>query len=143
MNTKIKFMYKNNKGFTTTDIVIAIIIIVLFSSIIATAYYNYYLSVTSKNSTAIATNCIIDVIENVEMMNYDDVTIESVNSKIQELYNNKTIPQQYTITANLQKYNETSGNTDKEDIIKILTVKVNYQLAKRTNELEIRRLITK
>lgn len=139
----IKINYKDNKAFTTADIIVAIIIIVLFSSIIATAYYNYYLSVTAKNRNAIATNCVIDVIENIEMMNYDEVTTITVNSKIQELYENKTLPEQYTLTATLEKYNETAGNTDKKDIIKILTVKAQYKVAKKDREIEIKRLIIK
>ena len=139
----IKINYKDNKAFTTADIIVAIIIIVLFSSIIATAYYNYYLSVTAKNRNAIATNCVIDVIENVEMMNYDEVTISTINSKIQELYENKTLPEQYTLTASLQKYNETEGNTDKKDIVKILTVKAQYKVANKDREIEIKRLIIK
>ncbi len=66
--------YINNKGFTTTDIIIAIIIIILFISIITSGFYNYYITTQSKSRKTVATNAIIDVIENVEMMEYDSVS---------------------------------------------------------------------
>lgn len=81
----------DNKGFTTAEIIISIIIIILFTSIIANSFYNYYISVQSKNRRTISTNALIDVIENVEMMKYEDVTKDSVNSLIETLKDNGTI----------------------------------------------------
>ena len=78
-----KVKLKNNKGFTTIDISISIIIIILFVSIISTAYYNYYISITRKNREAQAINIIIDVIENIEKMNYEDITQEEISKLIQ------------------------------------------------------------
>lgn len=141
MNKAIKL--KENKGFAATDITIAVIIILIFVSIITTAYYNYYLTITSKNRNAIATNCIIDVIENAEMMDYEDITEDTLKAKIQELYDNNTLPQQYKVTALVEKYNETDGNTNKKDLIKKITVTVQYEIGKKTQNLEISTLITK
>lgn len=141
MNKIIKL--KDDKGFTATDITIAIIIMLIFISIITTAYYNYYLTITSKNRNAVATNCIIDVIENVEMMNYEDITEDTVKAKIQELYDDNILPQQYVVEATVEKYNETDGNTSKKDLIKTITVTVEYKTGKKTQRLEISRLITK
>lgn len=135
--------YKDNKGFTTTDIVLAIIIIILFVSIITTAYYNYYISSQSKSRKTIATNIVIDVIENVEMLVYDEVNINSVNELIESLKENGTIQKEYTVTSTLQNYNEISGNEDKKDLIKILKVKVEYPVGNKKENLEITRLITK
>lgn len=135
--------YIDNKGFTTTDIVIAIIIIILFVSIITSAYYNYYVSAQSKSRKTIATNIIIDVIENVEMMNYDDVNINSVNELVNTLEVNGTIPKNYTVIVSLENYNEIAGNENKKDLIKILKVKVEYTISKKRENLEIKRLITK
>lgn len=135
--------YKDNKGFTTTDIIVAIIIIILFVSIIANAYYNYYLSAQAKTRKTMATNVIIDVIENVEMMLYADISTNSVNELVENLKQNGTIPNGYTVTTLLQKYNETAGNEDKKDLIKILKVKVEYTVSKKQENLEITRLITR
>lgn len=134
---------KSEKGFTTADIIIALMVIVIFMSIIASGFYNYYIASTNVSRTSAALAYTIDIIETVEGMNYADVTQESVNQEIQQLYANKSIPEGYKINATLVKYNETSGNTSKRDIIKTLTVKVNYEVGKKTEQLEISRLIVK
>lgn len=133
----------SEKGFTTAEIIISIIIIILFTSIIVSAYYNYYISVQSKNRKTIATNIIIDIIENVEMMEYDNITQDSVNSLIENLKTNNKIPSGYTVTINLQNYNKIAGNEDKIDIIKILKTKVEYIVNNKQQDFEITRLITK
>lgn len=135
--------YKKAGGFTTADIIVAIIIIVMFVSIITTAFYNYYTSVQGKTRQTMATNIVIDVIENVEMMEYDNINIESVNNLINELKNNGDIPKGYEVEMALDKYNETEGNTDKLDLIKILKVKVKYLLNNKEETYEVRRLIKK
>lgn len=138
------FKSTSNKGFTTAEIIISIIIIILFTSVIVSAYYNYYISVQSKNRKTIATNIIIDIIENVEIMKYDDVNQDSINILIEELKNNGTIFKTgYTVTATLQKYNEIEGNQDKQDLIKILNVKVEYLINNIRQTNEVTRLIIK
>lgn len=142
INLKNK-IYTNSKGFTTAEIIISVIIIVLFVSLITSSFYNYYISIQSKNRRTVATNSIIDVIENVEMMEYDNITEETINNLINTLINEGTIPSGYTVTATLKKYNETEGNADKKDLIKILKVRANYTINNRQENLEITRLITK
>jgi hypothetical protein len=138
-NLKNKF----NGGFSTADIVIGVGIIFIFTSIISTLFYNFYISTTARNRNAIATNCLIDVIEQTKMMSYTDVNDDSVDALIEKLTNNKTIPNGYTVTADVTKYNETSGNTEKSDIIKILKVSVNYSVGSKVEKIEISTLITK
>lgn len=134
---------KNNKGFTTTDIVVAVVIIMLFIGIITTVFYNYYLSIAAKNRNSIATNCTIDVIENIKKMNYDEINTENVNSLIEQFVQDGTIPQGYNVIPELKKYNETVGNTEKLDIIKTLKVKVEYTVSNKQEQIEISTIITK
>lgn len=49
----------------------------------------------------------------------------------------------YSVTANLKNYNETEGNEAKTDLIKILTVKVEYTVSDRLEKNEVTRLIIK
>lgn len=140
---KNKKICMDNKGFTATDIIISVIIIVLFVSIITSSFYNYYISTQAKNRKTMATNTIIDVIENVEMMNYDEVTLDSVNDLIEKLTSDGTIPSGYAVSASLQNYNEIAGNEGKKDLIKILKVKVEYDISDKQENFEITRLITK
>jgi len=132
---------KDNRGFTTADVSISIIIVILFTFIIAGAYYNYYISNANIGRNSRALNYAIDVIETVEQMNYNDISNESVQTKVQDMYNNGTISQPYQVTTQIVKYNETDGNTDKEDLIKILTVQVEYAMGDKTESFDISRLI--
>lgn len=140
---KIATKIKQNKGFTAQDIVISIIIIVIFVSIITTLFYNFYLSTSAKNRNAIALNCIIDLIEEAKMLKYDQLDQTKIEELLGTLKLNKTIPNGYEVTVELQKYNELEGNTDKKDLIKILKVKVQYLVGQKTEKIEISTLITK
>lgn len=132
-------MIKTNKGFTTADIAISVIIIMLFIGIITTLYYNFYITTSSKNRNTMATNYLIDIIEEAKSLKYDDATEEAV----QNIITNANIPEGYKVTASLQKYNETEGNKDKIDLIKILKVNVQYSVGDKTEKIEISTLITK
>lgn len=134
--------YISQKGVTSADVIVAVVIIMLFVSVITTGFYNYYKSIQSKNRVTIATSIVVDIIENVEMLKYDEVTNENVNNIVETLKSDGTIPKPYTVIIDLQNYNETEGNTDKKDLIKILKVKVAYGDNDIEN-LEITRLITK
>lgn len=134
---------KQNKGFTSQDVVISIIIIVIFVSLITTLFYNFYISTSAKNRNAIALNCIIDVIEQAKMLNYDELDQTKIEELLETLTSNKTIPNGYEVNVELQKYNELEGNTDKKDLIKILKVKVQYLVGQKTEKIEISTLITK
>lgn len=132
-----------NKGFTSQDVVISIIIIVIFVSIITTLFYNFYISTSAKNRNAIALNCIIDVIEQTKMLNYDELDQAKIEELLNTLKLDRTIPNGYEVSVELQKYNELEGNTDKKDLIKILKVKVQYLVGQKTEKIEISTLITK
>lgn len=147
----VKHRWKGNKGFTTADLAVAVVILMIFVSLIATAFYHYYMSVTQKNRSAMATNCAIDVIEQTKKMNYEEVTQESINQLIENLKkgieiesgNTIFIPEPYEVTAQLEKYNETQGNTAKQDLIKRLTVTVQYVAGNKTETIQMSKLITK
>lgn len=134
--------YIDERGVTQADIIVAVVIIILFASVITTGFYNYYKSVQSKNRTTMATNIVVDVIENIEMLQYDEVTKENIDNIVETLKSDGSIPKSYTVTVDLQNYNETEGNMDKKDLIKILKVKVAYG-ENDTENYEITRLITK
>ena len=88
--TNVSKILKQKKGFTMVDIAVAIVIIMIFVGIITTLFYQYYLSISSKNRNAIGTNCAIDIIEDVKAMNYEEVTIDTLNQKIQQFIKDGT-----------------------------------------------------
>ncbi len=141
--TNVSKILKQKKGFTMVDIAVAIVIIMIFVGIITTLFYQYYLSISSKNRNAIATNCVIDIIEDVKAMNYEEVTIDTLNQKIQQFIKDGIIPKGYNVIATIEKYNERPENLDKQDIIKILNVRVEYNSTNKLEQIEISTLITK
>lgn len=141
--TNVSKILKQKKGFTMVDIAVAIVIIMIFVGIITTLFYQYYLSISSKNRNAIATNCAIDIIEDVKAMNYEEVTIDTLNQKIQQFIKDGIIPKGYNVIATIEKYNERPENLDKQDIIKILNVRVEYNSTNKLEQIEISTLITK
>lgn len=143
MNKCGKMKLKETKGFTTADVVVSVSIIVIFIGLITSLFYNFYLTTTAKNRNAIATTCLIDVIEEIKLMEYDEVENNNLELLIRTLEEDKTIPDGYHVTANIQKYNEIEGNEDKSDLIKILNVTVEYTLQDKNEEIEISTLITK
>ena len=90
-----------------------------------------------------ATNCLIDIIEEVKKMDYDQLNTQEVDLLLSSLQHNKTIPNGFTVFAKIQKYNEIEGNEQKLDVIKILQVKVEYRIGQKIQNIEVSTLITK
>ena len=134
---------KENRGFTLVDIAIGVIVIMFFIGVIATLFYNFYLTASAKNRNALATNCLIDVIEEVKKMDYEQIATQEIDLLISSLQVNKTIPNGFQVSAQVQKYNEMEGNQDKLDIIKILQIRVEYHIGQKTQNIEVSTLITK
>ncbi len=49
----------------------------------------------------------------------------------------------YSVTVTLNRYDEIEGNQDKKDLIKLLTVKVEYTVNNKPEKNEVSRLIIK
>ncbi len=145
---------KDEKGITGFDITLSIFVIIVFSSLIATLFYNIAIVNSSKKRKAMATIYATEILEEIGIMDYDEITNENLITYFSEKYTNNTnINIQdsngnyevngYTITMKVSKYNETDGNEQKEDIIKTITVKVEYKIGKNVDSIEISRLKTK
>ena len=134
---------KQNKGFTTADIIIAIAIIMVFVGTMTTVFYNYYITTTSRNRNAMATNCIIDIIEKIKQMDYANVDAATIDLEVEKMKKNGIIPNGYKPKVTVQSYNKMPGNTGKQDVIKILTVKLEYVVGNKNEKLEISTLVEK
>lgn len=132
---------KKQDGFVVSDAILAILILIMFTGIIVSLIYN--IIVTSKkikiNSEQIT--YITDVFNYAERLAYDEVTTEKLIGYVNEKNETKklitagadvtTLKTPYKMTIKVEKYNETEGNTDKEDLIKIITLKVETKLSKK------------
>ena len=141
---------KENKGLAASDGLMAVLIIALFTGIIATLLYNIYISNTSLKRMSTANLYLIDVLEYVDRVYYDDVTENNLtdyfnnkfetDNQVQAVTTENAANTPYEVVINVQKYNETEGNTDKLDLVKQITVKVNYKVGNREQKIEVSRI---
>lgn len=133
-NRKIKKLnIKSNSGFTMTDLVIALIIFIIFSGIIGTSFYAAFKINSKTKVSAAATNYIIQILEDIDKITYDEVQNGMENKYMTKF----SIPSGYNLSINVSNYNE--GN-DKEDLIKLVNVTIEYNTAGDTEKIVIERI---
>ncbi len=113
---------KSNKGVTMTDVVIGMLILIIFTGILTSSFYKIYSYNLLIRMNAIAVDYTIKILEDIDKMKYDEVT-EELNNTLTSNYN---IMDKYKVSVKIENYNK-DDNT-KEDIIKIVTVDVKYNL---------------
>lgn len=147
--SKRSFIKKQN-GFVVSDAILAILILIMFTGLITSLIYN--IIVTSKkikiNSQQVT--YITDVFNYAERLAYNDVTTENLIKYVNEKnetknsltagIENSNLQTPYKMIIKVEKYNETEGNTEKEDLIKIITLKVETELSKKTYTTQMKML---
>lgn len=131
MNKKI---LKANNGISMTDVIIAMIILCMFVGVIGNLYYQISLQSNFIRLNTMAVYYTVKIAEDIDKMSYEEVTNDlNTNLKI-----NYEIPDLFNITISVKNYNEI--DTTKEDIIKIVNIKVEYEFNKQTKYYEIEKL---
>lgn len=129
-----KINLKQNLGATMTDVVTAIIILCIFTGVVGNLYYQIVLRSNMVRLNATAVYHVVQIAEEIDKMAYEDVTSE-ITDTLKEKY---SIPDAYAITINVENYNK--DDASKEDIIKIVTIKAEYECLKEKKEYEIEKL---
>ena len=146
--------FRNNKGFTGVDISVSLIVIVLFVSIIATLLYNFGITSKAVNRKATATDIAILKIEEIKQSNnYDTLEQDFAGIENLDLDENGQIIQggPYTVTISVEKYIDskymqnltTEEKNNMKDVIKIVTVMVEYTVGNNKEGFDISTVITK
>lgn len=152
---------KNENGYVVTDITVAIIILLLFMSLISVLFFNI-----TKNSKEIeresqATYIAMETIEAIKSKQYDDVELTNGEQEITKsganyiyqgienvvlLERDIKLETGYSSTIRIENYipekykDEDSSNTD---LIKIITVNVNYKLGGETKTVTLKTTISR
>ncbi len=124
---------KQNKGITGIDMAISICVIVIFVGLISGLFYNIYSHSTAVRINALAVDYAIKIAEETDRMQYEEVN----NDINYELRNKFQIPDAYNTEVSVENYNK------KEDVIKIVTIKVNYEFMNHDEEYVIKKLKVK
>lgn len=150
MIISLKNKIKQNKGFTGMDLSISLIVILISIAIISTMIYNLYLSGAGMKRNVIATDYAINILEDIQATEYASVTFKQEESttlktkldkmlKVTGNCDNNTNTynanvNSYDITIKIEKYSDKFNEGEKEDYIKIITVKIQYNLGKNNTD---------
>ena len=156
----MKNKIKSQKGFAASDGLIAVLIIALFAGLIATVSYNIYLANSSIKRMSKATNYIVDMFEYIDKVYYDYVTVDNLTDYFNNKYyyeDDKTTPKEdsevkikeqetevlsvpFEASVSIIKYNEQEGNEDKIDLVKEITMQVNYKVGNKSQTIEMKKI---
>ena len=118
---------KSENGFSATDGTLAVIIVSVFLVLIASLIYNTYVQVLATHRNAMATLYAVEVLEAVNKLDYSDGSLNQGTTSTQGgSILGVSIDSNYLVELGIQDYNQTSGNTGKQDLIKIVEVAVSY-----------------
>lgn len=129
---------KANKGISMTDIVVAISILMLFVGVIGNLYYQVALQSNMIRLNTIAVYYSIKIAENIDRITYDNVTNELNNNNTLKDTCKIEIIDPFKVTINVENYNK--DDSSKKDIIKIVTIRVEYQFFQETRAYELKKL---
>lgn len=125
---------KSNKGVTLTDVTVGLLILLLFTGILTTSFYNIYKHNVLIKFNAMAIDYTIKILEDTDRMSYEEVT-NDINNTIKEKFD---IKDGFNIKVNVENYNK--DDATKQDVIKIVTVTVNYKIAGEEYKYSVEKL---
>lgn len=160
---------KNNKGITGVDITIAIVILTLFISLITSMFYNVSVIGKAVNRKSEATYIAVQVIEAVKQLGYEKlpkgyveeadledkaeeeaevanttINFDDLNTLLEENGITKiTIKNGYSVDIIVENYRKIKDDLTLEDILKRITVTVNYKEKNKEQSVELSTVILK
>ena len=144
----LKNKMKQNNGFTGLDLSISVIVILISVAVISTMIYNLYLSGSGIKRNVIATDYAINILETINATEYSKVAFNTGDDTLKNELDNLLDPNDsfessiidnkyifdvnnYNISVTIEKYSDKFNTGEKEDYIKIVTVKIEYSLGKK------------
>lgn len=125
---------KANNGVTLMDVVIAMIVLCLFVGIIGNLYYQIVLQNSKIRMNGLAVYYTVKVAEDIDKLPYEQV-MNNLNNIVREKYE---IPDVLTVTLDVEDYNASDSN--KKDIIKIVTIRAEYSCFGEYEYYEVQKL---
>lgn len=129
-----KIKLKSNKGVSIPDVIIAIIILMMFVGVIGSLYYQILLNNNLIKMNAMAVYYTVKIAEDIDKMTYEEVT-NDINTSLKDKYD---ILESYNATVEVQNYNQI--DTSKQDIIKIVTINIEYTCFTETQSYKVQKL---
>lgn len=124
---------KLDRGVTLNDLVIAILIIGMFIGILTSSFTQIYKNNIYIKKDEEALYYVVRTLEDIDKMPYEKVQ-NTLNEELTAKYN---IDKDY-LTINVENYNK--SDTTKQDIIKIVTVTINYKVLGENKQYSVKKL---
>lgn len=126
---------KSNRGVSITDVVIALIILTIFTGVIGNLIYQIAYNNAALRVNAIVVDYAVKEAEYIDKIAYEDV--QTSNEKITQI-NGEDVLDAFTVKLDVEDY---KGNDEtKQDIIKKVTITVNYNILKDEKSYKIEKL---
>ena len=126
---------KSIRGVSITDVVIALIILTIFTGVIGNLIYQIAYNNAALRVNAIAVDYAVKEAEYIDKIAYEDV--QTSNEKITQI-NGEDVLDAFTVKLDVEDY---KGNDEtKQDIIKKVTITVNYNILKDEKSYKIEKL---
>lgn len=126
--------FKSNKAATIADVVVGILIMIIFTGILTNSFYRIYKHNISIRMNAIAIDYAVKILEYTDKISYEEVN-NSLNNLLKEKYN---MNDNYIAYLEVENYNK--DNETKEDIIKIVTLTINYNVLNENQTYKVKKL---
>ena len=126
--------FKSNKAVTMADVIVGILIMIIFTGILTNSFYRIYKHNISIRMNAIAIDYAVKILEDTDKISYEEVN-NSLNNLLEEKYN---MNDNYTAHLEIENYNK--DNETKEDIIKIVTLTINYNVLNENQTYKVKKL---
>lgn len=128
---------KSNRAATMTDVVVAIMIMIMFTGILTTSFYRMFKHNISIRMNAIAVDYAIKILEDIDKISYEEVN-NDLNDILNEKYN---INSNYIVSLEVENYNKDDQN--KEDIIKTISLTINYNVLNESKLYKVKKIKVK
>ena len=141
---------KQQNGFVISDAMLAILMLVMFVGIITSLIYNIVLTSKKIKINSQEISYVTDVLNYAQRISYQDVSTEKLVEYVNRKEDNTDritasdtksgLKTPYKMSISVENYNQTPGNTEKEDIMKIITVNVECKLSGKIYSTEMKSL---
>lgn len=124
---------KNKRGVLGIEIGIAVAIFTVFSTILLSSRANLNVKLEELEMRSNATKIAVQSVEKTLLEDYD-----TINNKEEKVFEKN---KEYLVNYSIEKYSDTKPN--KEDLVKVLTVTVNYNVRGNNKNYTVSTLVTR
>lgn len=125
---------KSDKGISIIDIIIAMMILCIFVGVVGSLFYQIGLNSNLIKMNAVAVHYAVKLAEDIDVMPYEKID-NSLNASLNTDYE---VPEGFNMSIEVEKYNK--DDPEKADIIKIVTININYSCYDQDRSYKIQKL---